>query len=84
MRTKWDRLESALGHAIGDVVRDTGHVMFCTGCRRAEMPGAIECSKCGRPLVRAEAVLERKRAKKAQTTRLTGNSPLGCATGFGS
>lgn len=39
-------------NAVADVIRDQGHVMFCKTCKRAEMPGAIRCSKCGSPLGR--------------------------------
>lgn len=49
------RGKSGLGsmvNVVSDVIRDQGHVMFCVACRRAEMPGAIRCSKCGSPVGR--------------------------------
>jgi len=47
--------ESILGNAVGEMLRDLGHVMFCSTCKRAEMPGSIRCGRCGRPLERARS-----------------------------
>lgn len=38
---------AAVGTFIGDILRDGGGVGFCPSCRKAEMPGAVQCGKCG-------------------------------------
>ena len=54
-----------LVNVVADVIRDQGHVMFCAGCRRAEMPGAIRCSKCGSPVGRVTKLVKKSTAVEA-------------------
>lgn len=52
-------------NAVADVIRDQGHVMFCNACRRAEMPGALRCSKCGCPVGRVSKPAKKLTAVEA-------------------
>ncbi len=58
-------IDSALGGAIGEMLRDRGHVMWCQACKRAETPGAIRCGKCGRAVVQARTVAQRQATEEA-------------------
>ncbi len=51
--------------AVGEIMRDQGHVMFCPSCKRAEMPGAIRCGRCGVPVGRVRKPARDLAAKAA-------------------
>jgi len=57
--------EAVMGNAIGSMLRDVGSVMFCEVCKRAEMPGTIRCSRCGRAVEPARVAKLRLAAREA-------------------
>lgn len=66
-----DQVMAQLIAGVADVVRDTGHTMYCRACSLAEPPWRDACRGCGGDLEllsaeRArEIIAEKRRARRA-------------------